>query len=479
MDWAKIISAAFQMVAELLCNFDHWEGSMLKNSFVEALPGEQKAVIERVLSAALDAADPRQAVARALALDGEALLTAGERLDLRTVRRVRVIGAGKASQAMARGLVDVLGARISDGVIISKHQDKQIDLPPAIRVLLGGHPVPTADSISSTQALADLLVDGQPDDLIICLISGGGSALMSWPEEGTSLAELQELTRLLLACGADIGEINTLRKHLDRVKGGGLARLASPARLVTLILSDVIGSPLDVIASGPTVADSSTYAQAQDIVRKYRLEDRVPPGIASILERGTRGEIAETVKPGDPVVENVINQIIASNPQAASAALAQARRDGFHTLLLTTYLQGEASQVGIVLASLLQQIHASADPLPRPACIVAGGETTVTLHGQGLGGRNQEMALGAVFLLSGLPDVALITLGTDGEDGPTDAAGAVVTGKTLQRARALELNPLAYLQSNDSYHFFSALGDLIQPGPTGTNVNDLVFLFAF
>ena len=451
----------------------------MKQILVNALDNYRLEVTGRVIQAALSAADPRAAVRRSLSLDGSRLSAAGPPLDLDHFRRIRVAGAGKAAQAMTRGLLDVLSERISEGLIITKHIDTYDPLPERVRVLAGGHPVPSPESISGAQDLTQFLAGGSPDDLVFCLISGGGSALMAAPQPPVTLEDMQALTRLLLACGADIGEINTLRKHLDRVKGGGLARMAAPARLVTLILSDVIGSPLDVIASGPTVADPTTYTNALDILEKYNITQQTPASILSILRRGAAGEISETVKPGDPLLDGVTNQIIASNPQAAEAGFVQARQEGFTALLLTSYLQGEASQAGGVLASILRQVDASGQPLARPACIVAGGETTVTLNGKGLGGRNQEMALGAVALLSGLTDVALITLGTDGEDGPTDAAGAVVTGDTLRRARALGLDPLAYLRDNDSYHFFHALGDLLITGPTGTNVNDLVFLFAF
>jgi hydroxypyruvate reductase len=249
--------------------------------------------------------------------------------------------------------------------------------------------------------------------------------------------------------------------------------------VVTLILSDVIGSPLDVIASGPTVADPSTFAQAYAILEKYQLIEKTPSSIRTVLQQGMAGQLPETLKTQDTALQNVTNRVVASNPQAAQYALQQAEREGFHTLLLTTYLQGEASQAGAVMAGVLKQIDASGQPLARPACLVAGGETTVTLRGSGLGGRNQEMALGAAFLLEGVADVAFLTLGTDGEDGPTDAAGALVTGESLAGARQAGLNPLAYLQNNDSYHFFEATGDLLITGPTGTNVNDLAFLFAF
>lgn len=449
---------------------------------VAGLSPERASVVEAILRAALRSADPRAAVHSALQLDGSSLTIAGETFDLDRYARLRVVAVGKAAPAMTQGLLDVLGDRLDDGLILTKHAGEP-GLPARLQVLTGGHPVPNEDSVTGARALESFLQGGRPDDLVFCLISGGGSALMTLPVEGVSLADMQALTRLLLASGANIGEMNTLRKHLDRVKGGGLARMTSPARLVALILSDVIGSPLDVIASGPTVADTSTYADALQILRKYRIEEQVPDSIRAVLLRGLRGEMAETVKPGDPALAGVKNLIVASNPQAARGALAEAERAGFHTLLLTTYLQGEASQAGVVMAGILRQIadtmHGNGQPLPRPACIVAGGETTVTLRGKGKGGRSQELALGAAFLLDGLPDVALLALGTDGEDGPTDAAGALATGETITRAQAMGLDPLAYLQENNAYPFFEALGDLIRTGPTGTNVNDLVFLFAF
>jgi hydroxypyruvate reductase len=443
------------------------------------LSSDRQAVIHRIVQAALSAADPARAVEQALVRQGDELVLGEKRFPIST-GRLRVVGTGKAAEAMARGLYAVVGDKITDGVLIAKHVSTQpAGLPAGLRVLAGSHPVPGEPSVRSTQQLVEYLQAGRSDDLVICLISGGGSALMTWPQESVSLADLQVLTQLLLASGANITEINTLRKHLDRVKGGGLARLAAPAQVVTLILSDVIGSPLDVIASGPTVADPSTFAQAYAILEKYQLIEKTPSSIRTVLQQGMAGQLPETLKTQDAALQNVTNRVVASNPQAAQYALQQAEREGFHTLLLTTYLQGEASQAGAVMAGVLKQIDASGQPLARPACLVAGGETTVTLRGSGLGGRNQEMALGAAFLLEGVADVAFLTLGTDGEDGPTDAAGALVTGESLAGARQAGLNPLAYLQNNDSYHFFEATGDLLITGPTGTNVNDLAFLFAF
>jgi hydroxypyruvate reductase len=324
-----------------------------------------------------------------------------------------------------------------------------------------------------------LLANTAQDDLVICLMSGGASALLVSPAPGLTLADLQSLTSALLACGASIYEINTLRKHLEQLKGGGLARLAAPARVATLILSDVIGNPLEVIASGPTVPDPSTFTDAYHILEHYRLIDHVPPGVIRHLEYGRAGQIHETPKPGEPLFSRVQNLVIGDNLQAALAALEQAVREGFHTLLLTTYLQGEARQAGSALAAVARQIDAPGHPLPRPTCLAAGGETIVTLQGDGLGGRNQELALGAVAGLAGLDDILLATLATDGGDGPTDAAGAIVSGETLERARQAGMQPEDYLARNDAYHFFDALGDLLKTGPTQTNVNDLDFIFAF
>jgi hydroxypyruvate reductase len=299
----------------------------------------------------------------------------------------------------------------------------------------------------------------------LCLISGGGSALMTAPIEGVSLADIQALTRSLLACGATINEINTLRKHLDTVKGGGLARKCAPAQLACLILSDVVGNPLDVIASGPAVPDPSTYADCWQIITHYNLQTNLPPAIQAVLQAGRNGKLPETLKPGDPIFTHTHNLLVGSNLQAAQAAIESARQAGYHTMLLTTYLQGEARQAGQMLAAIAHQVNATGQPVPRPACIIIGGETTVTLRGDGLGGRNQELALAAVAELSSLPNCLLVTCASDGEDGPTDAAGAFVTGDTLAYARQFGLHPAIFLQVNDSYHFFQALGDLFSPAP--------------
>jgi glycerate 2-kinase len=346
-------------------------------------------------------------------------------------------------------------------------------------LLQARHPIPDQRGIHGTERILELLKETDKDDLVICVLSGGGSALLTAPAPGIKLTELQNLTSALLARGATINEINSIRKHVDLVKGGGLVRNAPQATMITLMLSDVVGDPLDVIASGPTVPDTSTYSQAYAVLEQFDLLNTVPASITNHLKKGMRGELLETPKNDDPVFKNVHNVLIGSNQQAAKAAVDQAIVEGYHASLLTTFLQGEARHAGRVLAAIARQVNASGDPLSRPTCLVCGGETTVTLAGNGVGGRNQELALGAVMEMSGLPNVALVTLATDGGDGPTDAAGAVVTGDTVERASVIGMNPQQYLAHNDSYHFFDALGDLLRTGPTQTNVNDLAFIFAF
>jgi hydroxypyruvate reductase len=432
-----------------------------------------------VLAAAIQAVDPRLAVANCLHRQGHLLTIGPITYNLQEICHLKVIGVGKAARPMLQGVADVLGDRLDCGCVITKHAASEDDHLGPIRIVEGSHPVPDEKSVAAARQMIASLGENHPNDLIICLISGGGSALMMAPIEGVRLADMQALTSSLLACGATINEINALRKHLDAVKGGGLARICAPAQLACLILSDVVGSPLDVIASGPAVPDPSTFADCWQIVTRYELEANLPTAIRAALQAGRAGELPETLKAGDPIFARTQNLLVGSNPQAAQAALDAARQAGYHTLLLTTYLQGEARKAGQFLAAIARQIAENGQPVPRPACIVVGGETTVTIRGDGLGGRNQELALGAVRELSGLPNCLLVTCATDGEDGPTDAAGAFVSGETLVRARQRGLDPASFLQANDSYHFFQALGDLFSPGPTGTNVNDLAFLWLF
>ena len=311
---------------------------------------------------------------------------------------------------------------------------------------------------------------------MLCLISGGGSALLVAPAEGVTLEDKQAVTRLLLACGADIHEINTIRKHLSRAKGGGLARFAYPATVISLILSDVIGDDLNVIASGPAVPDTSTFEDTRRVLEKYDIQDRVPASVQSRIQQGLVGDIEETPKIGDAVFQKCYTELVGTNIQALKAAGQQAEELGYQTLILSSTVEGEAREVVKVLTAIGKEVRDSGNPLSAPACILCGGETTVTIRGDGKGGRNQEFALAAALGLDGIENIVVLAGGTDGNDGPTDAAGAMADGRTLARAQAKGLDPLDYLRRNDSYHFFQTLEDLVITGPTLTNVMDVYMI---
>jgi len=431
-----------------------------------------------VLAAALAAVEPGQAVRNALTLRGRTLQAGPDVYDLTETRRVLVVGAGKASAPMAAAVEDVLnGVLPIEGVVTVRYGHAAATRHVKIRE--AGHPVPDAAGVSASHEIARLIADADERDLVVCVISGGGSALLTLPDDGISLEDLQRTTDALLRSGATINQINVVRKHLDRLKGGGLAALAAPAPVLTLVLSDVVGNPLDAIASGPTIADTSTWADACAVLDQFGLWDGVPRSVSARLEAGLDGRLADTPKPGDQRLESARAAIVGSNLLACQAAAREAERHGFKTLVLTTFIEGEAREVARVMAGVLREVDASGTPLPRPCCVIAGGETTVTVRGSGRGGRNQELALSAAFALRDVPDVLLASIGTDGNDGPTDAAGAWVDGSTLERAAGLGLNPLQALTANDSYTFFEQLGSLIKTGPTNTNVNDIVLLFAF
>ena len=381
---------------------------------------------------------------------------------------------------MAMGAVDKLGEPIKRGHLITKHLDKAIirDLPETIMVSQGDHPIPSDRSVQATRHMVTLAESASENDLVICLISGGGSALMTLPSEGIELEHVQELTELLLRSGADIEEINTIRKHIDRVKGGGLLKSISPAKSISLILSDVLGDLIPAIASGPTVADPATYQDALGIVKKYSLQDKVNPGIIKHIAEGMSGRKEETLKQGDPILANHKNVLIGSLRTAAEAAAAKAKELGFHSELLSLDITGEASDVGRRLGEKLRTAI-SEGSLPKPMCMVAGGEPTVTIRGSGKGGRNQEVALSAAQELEGFGRCLFISLASDGEDGPTDAAGGFVTGDTIVRGREYGMDAQAYLENNDSYHYLQKTESLISIGPTGTNVNDLYLMIAY
>jgi hydroxypyruvate reductase len=426
-----------------------------------------------IFDAARQAADPRAAVRRALHRQGHQLRVAGRAYDLTGVQRVYIIGFGKASAAMAQEVEAILGDRLTAGWVSVKYGH----LAPVQRVHLheAGHPLPDANSLSGAAEIVGLIDRARPQDLVICLISGGGSALLELPVDGISLEDLRATTDALLRSGATINELNALRKHLSQVKGGQLARRSS-ARIISLILSDVIGSPLDTIASGPTAPDSTTFADALAVIERRGVRARIPAGVLEHIERGVRGEIPDTPKADDAVFARVQNVVIADGALACDAALAAAEARGLHTLLLSTFVQGEAREVAKLFAAIANEIAASGRPVSRPACVLAGGETTVTVRGSGKGGRNQELALAAALELAGMPNVLLLSGGTDGSDGPTDAAGAIADGTTVARALMRGMDARAFLENNDAYHFFEPLGDLIVTGPTNTNVNDIMLL---
>jgi glycerate 2-kinase len=385
--------------------------------------------------------------------------------------RVHVVGAGKASGAMAAAVEEAWGSRITDGVIAVK--DGYLAPTRRIRLLEAGHPVPDERGAAAANEIRALAESATAEDLVLVLVSGGGSALTPAPVPPITLADKQAMTRLLLAAGANINQLNTVRKHCSLLKGGQLARAAAPARVEALLLSDVIGDPLDVIASGPTTPDVSTFAEALAILDRFGLREKAPRGIVERLERGARGEIPETPKAGDPIFERVRNTVIGNNALVVDAAAARARELRLNAHVLTRALEGEAREVAETFVEMAREIKAGQGPVAAPACLIAGGETTVTVRGKGKGGRCQEFALAAALAVDGMEDVAVLAAGTDGTDGPSDAAGAIADSQSVARARARGLDPAARLAENDSYPLFAALGDLVVTGPTNTNLLDL------
>jgi glycerate 2-kinase len=443
--------------------------------------GKRREVIRAIWDAALAAVEPGEAVRRAVQREGDGLFVAEQRYDLNAFDRAWIVGGGKAGAPMAAALWDLLGDRVVGGAVNVKYGHL---LPPGqtcgpVTLVEAGHPTPDEAGQAGAARIVETVSELTSRDLVLVVISGGGSALMPLPAEGVSLADKQAITGALLRCGATIVEINAVRKHLSALKGGQLARLARPATLITLVLSDVVGNPLDVIASGPTVPDTSAFADAWHVLEKYDLLDEAPPPAVARLRAGVTGEIPDTPKPGDPAFERVQTVVVGSNEIAAQAAVGKARQLGLDSLLLSTFIEGEAREVAKVFAGIGKGMIRHGWPLSPPACLVAGGETTVTVRGEGKGGRNQELALAAALAIEGWDDLCVVSLATDGTDGPTDAAGAIAWGNTLARARALGLDAESYLANNDSYRFWTALGDIIVTGPTNTNVNDLIFVFAF
>lgn len=431
----------------------------------------------QILKAALDSVDPQVTIKSHIHRIGNILKVDDLTFDLDKLQRVFVVGGGKASGAMAEAVEEILGDKLIGGFINVLRGTKSYFKTRKILLHEAGHPIPDEDGVEGARKIVQIVNKAKKGDLVICLISGGGSALMPLPVTGITVQDKQKLTEALLKCGATIDEINAVRKHISELKGGQLAKAAYPATLVSLILSDVVGDLLDTIASGPTAPDKTTFNDAILILRKYNLwKDLTPETITKRLEAGLRGEIPETPKPDDKAFDKTYSVVVGNNRYAALAACRKAESLGFNSMLLSSMVEGEARHVGTAYAGIMKEILHSNNPIPKPAVVVAGGETTVTATGSGKGGRNQELVLSAASKVNGLKGVAIASINTDGIDGPTDAAGAIADGQTTARAKEKKLVPMKFLINNDSFHFFLKLDDLIFTGPTGTNVSDLTVM---
>ncbi len=446
--------------------------SLIENTENELTRKARKLALDS-LEYAISAVNPKKIVTSKVTLKNNILNAGDFTLDLAQHRNIYVVGGGKAAAAMAEAIEEILGNRITSGIVNVPYgttaNTRTIQLHEA------SHPLPDESSIEGTRQMLEIAQKAESDDLLICLISGGGSSLMTYPREDLTLPDKQQLTSLLLKSGATINEFNAVRKHLSGFKGGWLAKTAYPATLLNLILSDVVGDPLDVIASGPTVADSSTFADAYTVLAKYSLWNDAPASVKKIISDGEHGFIAETPKLNDDAFKKVHTFVVGNNRVASVAASNYLRSQGLNTALLTCTLEGESQCIGAQLASIANEIQISGNPLPKPAALLIGGESTVKITGNGIGGRNQEIVLSAASKLRrvGACAVVVASLGTDGVDGPTDAAGAIADGVTAKHAAKMSLDPKFFLADNDSYHFFQKLGDLIFTGQTGTNVNDI------
>ncbi len=427
-----------------------------------------------IFNSALSAVNAFSAVKRFCRLKEDTFYIDQFPVNLSRYNNIYVIGAGKASAPMGAAMEEILSEKITDGIINVKY-DHTLRLK-KIKIIEAGHPIPDENGRAGALQILRLAEKAKKNDLIICLISGGGSALLPLPAPPLTLADKQKTIHTLLSCGASINEINALRKHMSLLKGGRLAEKAWPATLITLIVSDVVGNPLDVIASGPTVADPSTFHDCMNIIRKYHIIDRIPVPVVEHIRNGINGKVSETPKPGTPIFDKTHNVIVASNMEALSAAGKTAESLGYNAVILSSMIEGDTRQAAHMHTAIAKEIRKTGNPLPPPACVLSGGETTVILSGKGKGGRNQEFALTAAIDIADDHRMVILSGGTDGTDGPTDAAGAVVDSDTMEKSLDSGLNPAAFLENNDSYHFFQKTGDLLMTGATGTNVMDLRIL---
>jgi glycerate 2-kinase len=432
---------------------------------------QQRQDAQKIFEAGLQAADPMLSIPRHLRVDGQ-ILNAGHAVyDLTNYKNFYVVGAGKATAKMALAVEQLLGERISGGCVIVKHGHTAVLRK--LQIVEAGHPIPDQAGVDAAEAILELLSGALESDLIFCLISGGASALLTSPSAGLSLKDKQQTTQMLLSCGARIHEVNAIRKHISKVKGGRLAELAYPATVVSLLLSDVIGDGVDIIGSGPTAPDSSTFVDCLSIIERYGVSEMIPGTVRRFLEKGAAGEAAETPKLGNPIFDKVQNLIVGNNQSALRAAKEKAEALGYYALVLSSAIEGEAKKVAVDHVAIARDVLAGHGAFHRPACIISGGETTVTVKGEGLGGRNQEFALAAAVEIDGMEGMVVLSGGTDGTDGITDAAGAIVDNTTVQRAREKGLDARDHLRRNDSYPLLNAVGDLLVTGPTLTNVMDL------
>lgn len=434
-----------------------------------------RALLAKLFRAGLQAVDPYEALCRHVSLRRGQLTIGSHRYSLKRIRRIVVVGAGKASARMAQALEHQLGARIDAGLVVVKYGHGAPTK--AIRIVEAGHPIPDAAGLQASRKILGLVKTLTADDLLIVLLSGGASSLLPAPVYGISLKDKQQTTKLLLRSGATIHEINAVRKHLSYVKGGQLAA-ATPARVAAVILSDVIGNDLGTIGSGPTAPDPTTFQEAWEIVSRYGVSRTIPLSVRRRLEAGMKRGVAETPKPRDPLFGRVDNILIGDNQAAVDAVVASAKQQGLGTLVLSTTLTGEARELAKMFGAMAREIAAQGRPIQRPCCVIAGGEPTVTVRGQGTGGRAQEFALAAAAEIAGLPNIWVAGFATDGTDGPTSVAGAVVDGGTVARAHRGKLSLSRALLDNDAYPVFEKLCGHIVTGPTGTNVNDLYLLLA-
>ncbi|MGB2690913.1 MAG: glycerate kinase [Thermodesulfobacteriota bacterium] len=434
---------------------------------LKKLRGDARAIFD----AGLKAVDPINAVKNHFKRNGNTLKVQHKEYDVAAYENIYVIGMGKAAAAMAKAVEEILGDQLTSGIVNVKY-GHTVPLS-KIKINEAAHPVPDSAGLKGSQEIIDLLKKSGEKDLVICLISGGGSALLPLPAGHLTLEDKQTVTKSLLECGADIHEINSIRKQISAVKGGRLAEHIYPSTLISLILSDVIGDDLDVIASGPTVADTHTFHDCKNIIQKYKLDQRVPKSVIEYIEKGCRGEIEDTPKPDSSIFNLTQNAIVGSNMLAVSAAKEKAEELGYNSLILSTFIHGETEEVAKVHSAIAKEIASSGNPINKPACIISGGETTVTIEGKGEGGRNQEFVLAAAIDIEGLDNTIILSGGTDGNDGPTDAAGAIADGTTISRANDLGLDAYKYLCENNSYNYFKPIGDLLITGPTNTNVMDL------